>query len=87
MERVGLLDGHRGLAAVAVVVGDELAAAIGTQVLEAKLERHEVLHEFNHSLWRFILHRDEVYRLELGVVVGELGHEAVAPVRRGRRGA
>ena len=65
VEHVELLDDHRGLAAVvAVVVGDELAPAIGTQVL-AKFKRHEVLHEFGNSLWRFVLHRDEVSTLSL----------------------
>ena len=82
-ERDELLDGHRGLAVVAVVVGDELAAAIGTQVLEAKSKRHDrVLHEFDQSRKHFVPRHDEVYYLELGVVVGAIGHEAVVPARR-----
>ena len=35
------LDNHRGLAVAAVVVIDELAAAIGTEKLEANLVRHD----------------------------------------------
>ena len=86
--RAELLGGRRGLAVVAVVAGDDLATAIGTQVLEAKSERHgEVLHEFDQSRQRFILRRHEVYRLELSIMAGAPGHEAVVPVRRGRDGA
>ena len=85
--RAELLDDRRGLAVVAVVVGDEFAVAIDTQVLKAKSERHgEVLHEFDQSHQRFDLRRDDVYRLELDVVIGALGDEAVVPARRGRHG-
>ena len=53
--RAELLDDYRGLAVVAVVVGGELAAAIGTQVAEAKSERHkEVLYEFDQSRRHFV---------------------------------
>ena len=46
--RAELLNDRHGLAVVTVVVGDKLAAAIGTQVLEAKSERHDKgLHEFD----------------------------------------
>ena len=62
--RVGLadlLDDCRDHAVVTVVVGDELAAAFGTQVLKAKSERHDVvLHGFHQSLQRFVLRRDNV---------------------------
>ena len=53
-------------------------------MLEAKSERHdELLHKFDQSRKRFVLRRDEVYNLELGVVVGALCHEVVVPARRG----
>ena len=56
-------------------------------MLEAKSERHEeVLHEFGQSRQCFVLRRDEVRHLELGVVAGALGHEAAVPARRGRHG-
>ena len=85
--RAELLNDRRGLAVATVVVDDELAVAIDAQVLNAKSERHnEVLPEFEQSHQRFVLRRDDVYRLELGVLVGELGHEAVVPARRGRHG-
>ena len=68
---------------VGVVVIDELTAAIGTEVLEAKLVRHDSFsHECNQSHQRLVLRRFEVDRLERGVVVGVLGHEAVVPARR-----
>ena len=76
-----------GSAVVAVVVSDELATAIGTQVLKEKSERHDdVLHEFDQSRQHFVLRRDDVYRFELDVIVGILGHEAAVPSRRGRHG-
>ena len=82
-----MLDDRRGFAIVAVVVGDELAVAIGTRVLEAKSRRHDkVLHGFDQSRQRFVLRRLEVYRLELGEVVEAFGHKAVVPARRGRNG-
>ena len=56
-------------------------------MLEAKCERHdEILHEFDQSSQQFVLCRDEVYHLELGVVVGKLGHEVGVPARRVRHG-
>ena len=70
-----------------VLVADKLAAAIGTQVREAKSERPDkVLHEFHQSCHRLVLRRDEVDRLELDVVVEALGYEPVVPARRGRHG-
>ena len=45
-----MLDDRRGLAVVVILVGDELAATIGTQVLEAKSEKNdEVLHKLDQS--------------------------------------
>ena len=85
--RAELLDDRRGRAVVTVVVSDELATAIDTQVLNAKSERHdEVLHELDQSRQRFVLRREDVYGLELDVVVRALGHEAVVPAHRGRHG-
>ena len=82
-----MLDDQRGLAVVAVIVCDELAAAIGTQVFEAKCERHEkVLHEFDQSRQCIVLRRHEVDRLKLYVMIGGFVHEAVVSVRRGRHG-
>ena len=79
--RAELLDNHRGLGVVAVVVGDELA------VLKAKSERHDdVLHECGQSCQHFVLRRDEVYHVELGAMVGVLGHEAIVPAQRERHG-
>ena len=73
VERDELLDNRRDLPVVAVVVDDKLAVAIGSQVLETKSERlDKVLNEFDQSRQHFVLRRDEVYRLELGVVVGAL---------------
>ena len=73
VERNELLDNRRDLPVVAVVVDDKLAVAIGSQVLETKSERlDKVLNEFDQSRQHFVLRRDEVYRLELGVVVGAL---------------
>ena len=41
-------DDRHGLAVVVVVVGDELGATIGSNILEAKSERYdEVLHKFD----------------------------------------
>ena len=79
-----LLDDHRGLATVAEVVGDELSTAIGTQVLEAKTERYEVLREFDQGRLRLVFRRYKADRIDLGEVIGILGHEAVVPARRGR---
>ena len=77
--RAELLNGHRVLAVVKVVVGDELAATIGTQALEVKSERHDiVLHELDQSRQR-LAHQDEVGHLKFGVVIGVLCHDAVAP--------
>ena len=54
----------------------------------SKSERYdEILHEFNQSRQRAVLRRDKVYRHELGVEIGELGHEAVVSARHGRRGS
>ena len=59
----------------------------GDRPPEEERARHDkVLHEFDQSRQRFVLRRDDVYRLELDVVVGALGHEAVVPVRRRRHG-
>ena len=80
-----LLNNRRDLAVVMVVVGNKLAAAIGTEVLKAKSKRQdEVLHKFDQLRQRFVLHRDGEDRLEL--VVGVLSHEAIVPARRWRHG-
>ena len=42
--------------------------------------------EFDQNRQRFVLHRNDVYRLEHDVMVGALGHEAVIPPRRGHHG-
>ena len=56
-------------------------------MLKARFERHdEVLHELDQSRQRFVLRRDDVYRLELDVVIGALGHERAVLARRGRHG-
>ena len=56
VRRAELLNDYRGLAAVAVVIGDELDADICMQVLEAKPERYDkVLHEFDQSRQRLVL--------------------------------
>ena len=36
---------------------------------------------------RFVFCRDDLYHLELDVVIGSLGHKSVVPARRGRDGA
>ena len=72
-----------GLVWRVVVVGDELTAAIGIHVLEAKTLKHDgVLHEFYQSRQRPVL-QDEVDHFELGTTVGALEHEAVVPARCG----
>ena len=59
--RAELLDGRRGLATVAVIVGGELTAKIGTQVLEAKLKRYgQVFCNFDQSRQRLVFCREEV---------------------------
>ena len=79
------MDDRQDLAVVAVAVGNELAAIIGMQVLEAKSERHdEVLHEFDQSRQCLVFRRDEVNRLKHGVLVVALDHEAVVSARRER---
>ena len=45
------------------------------------------MHKFDQSCQRLVLRRDKVGRLERGVVVGVLGHEAVVSARHGRRGS
>ena len=73
-----------GLAWRVVVVCDELTAAIGVHVLEAKSQRHDgVLHEFYQSRQRLVLRLDEVDNFELGIMVGALDHETVVPARCG----
>ena len=42
------------------------------------------MHDFDLNRQRLVLRRDEVVHLELGAVVGILGHEAVALEYRGR---
>ena len=82
-----MLDDRHGLTVVTVVVGNEVTAIIGMQVLEAKFEScDEVLHEFDQSRQRFVLRRDVAYHLELGVVVGAVGHEMAVSARRARHG-
>ena len=50
VERTERLDNRRGLAVVTVLLSSELTVAIGTQVLEAKSDRHDrVLHGFDQS--------------------------------------
>ena len=44
------------------------------------------MHDFDQSRQRPVPRRDEVHHLELGVVVGVLGHEVVIPTRRQRYG-
>ena len=44
------------------------------------------MHEFGQSRQPVVVRLDEVDRLELGLVIGVLGHEAVVPAHRGRHG-
>ena len=44
------------------------------------------MHEFGQNRNRFVLCRNDLYRLELYVVVGTLGHEAENPACRRRHG-